>query len=58
MELKRKLIRLVTRRQSTNGAFRIAKEERAKAGINFTLENYGKTLIDLARYDRGEKFSG
>lgn len=58
MEMKRKLIRFITRRQSKDGEFRATKEQKAKAGINFTLENYGKTLIDLARYDRGEKFSG
>ena len=33
------------------------KEQKVKAGIDFTLKNYGEALKDLARYDRGEQLS-
>jgi len=31
--------------------------QKAQAGIDYTIKNYGKALKDLARYDRGEEFS-
>ena len=32
-------------------------DQKVKDGINFMLFTYGKTLKDLASYDRGETFS-
>lgn len=40
-------------RNTRSGAV-LSRDEKAKEGINFTIEKYGQTLKDLARYDRGE----
>ncbi|HEY4525090.1 MAG TPA: hypothetical protein VJL39_01855 [Candidatus Paceibacterota bacterium] len=53
-----KWLRNIVRAKKTlkSGDFRTV-ENKAKAGIDFTIKNYGKTLIDLSRYDRGESYS-
>lgn len=32
-------------------------DQKVQDALDFTVENYGTTLKDLARYDRGEKLS-
>ena len=32
-------------------------DQKVQAGIDFTIRNYGQTLKDLARFDKGEALS-
>ncbi len=54
MKWLRKIFR--AKKSEKTGDFRTVNQK-AKAGIDFTIKNYGKTLVDLSRYDRGESFS-
>jgi len=44
------------RKSRKTGNF-VTKDQKAKAGIDFAIRQYGETLKDLARYDKGERFS-
>lgn len=37
--------------------FQTPLDRKVKEGIDFTVGKYGKTLKDLARYDKGEDFT-
>ena len=47
-----------SKKDAKTGQFSVAnKDKKVKDGIDFAIDTYGKTLKDLARYDRGEQLS-